>query len=145
MRGDQHQNYQGGRYVPRSDREYVTVLKEDHPRAHHGRVKEHILVAEAIVGGPLPDRAEVHHENGNKKDNRPENLTVCLSRKDHMVREARARRLRDLGSLDIRRCTDCHTVKALDEFHRNKNNWDGRNGICKGCVRVRQKGTGNRS
>lgn len=145
MRGEQHQNYRGGRYVPKSDREYVTILKEDHPRAHRGRVKEHIVVAEQAVGGPLPEGAEVHHENGDKLDNRPENLTVCLSRKEHMVREAKLRRLGDLGSLDLRRCSDCKAVKALTEFHQNKNKWDGRNHVCKQCVRVRSKAYGNRA
>lgn len=145
MRGEKHQNYRNGRYVPESDREYVTVLKEGHPRAHHGRVKEHILVAEAKLGGPLPVGAEVHHENGDKKDNRPENLTVCHSRKEHMVREAKLRRLKDLGSLDVRRCTDCEAVSPLGDFHRNKNNWDGRHHVCKECMRVRTRAYANRA
>lgn len=138
MRGELHPNYSGGRYVPKGN-DYVTTLQPGHKRAHRGRVKEHILVAEKMIGGELPAGAEIHHENGNKQDNRPENLVVCPTRKDHMVREAKARRLRDLGSLELRRCTNCEKVKPIDQFHRSKANWDGRNGTCKECACARAK------
>jgi HNH endonuclease len=29
----------------------------------------------------------VHHENGNTKDNRPENITVCSSQRAHVLYE----------------------------------------------------------
>ncbi len=137
FRGDKHHWHKTGRHVPKGSNDYITVMARDHPKANQGKVREHILVAERIYGGPLPPGAEVHHVNGNKKDNRPENLEICLTRKDHRVAEAKSRRLRDFGSLDLRRCIDCHAVKALGEFHLSKKNWDGRTNLCKPCVAAR--------
>lgn len=95
-------------------------------------------MAERKLGGPLPAGAEVHHENGDKRDNRPENLSVCLSRKEHSVKEAKLRRLRDVGSLRFRRCIYCRETKPLDAFHKNKGNWDGRTNVCKECIQARR-------
>lgn len=44
---------------------------------------EHRIVMEQILGRILSHNEDVHHINGNKRDNRPENLVV-MSRKVHM-------------------------------------------------------------
>ena len=53
---------------------------------------EHRLVAEQMVGRSLSDAEVVHHINGNKIDNRPENLMI-LSQSEHMkIHASRKRR-----------------------------------------------------
>lgn len=54
---------------------YIVVIMPEHPRADmNGCVFEHIVIWEEANGRPVGDGYCVHHINGIKDDNRPENL-----------------------------------------------------------------------
>jgi hypothetical protein len=70
--GEKNLNWKGGFNISGG---YVRVLYPEHPKAYCGigYVKRCELIWEAVYGA-VPDGWEVHHVNGNKTDDRIENL-----------------------------------------------------------------------
>jgi len=85
--GAENGNWQGGKTL--HQRGYVYTTAPDHPRQHNGYVFEHIIVAEKMLGRHLNDSEVVHHKNGDRADNRPENLKVFSSTAEHTRYHAR--------------------------------------------------------
>jgi hypothetical protein len=72
--GSQHPNWNGGIAYHCG---YRMLLRPQHPAAwKEGYVYEHRLVMENILGRSLYAHEQVHHINGNRSDNRPENLEL---------------------------------------------------------------------
>ena len=59
---------------------YIYLTKPDHPNAwKNGLVAEHICVMAEKLGRPLLPGENVHHKNGVRHDNRPENLELWVT------------------------------------------------------------------
>jgi hypothetical protein len=96
QRGDKNPAWKGGRHMRG---EYWNIWCPDHPRNNGGYVYEHILVYERTYLPPcqyLPLSILVHHDNGIKTDNRPENLIAVPRGKHNKLLPVMAKRIRDL-------------------------------------------------
>lgn len=96
-RGAEHPSWKGGRI--KTPFGYVLVYAPEHPRHNsRGYIPEHILVWEQTHGRELPKGWEVHHLNGTKDDNRPENLLGLPSRQHKQIIRSMRQRIRELES-----------------------------------------------
>lgn len=64
---------------------YKMVIKKGHPRANdHGYVREHILVMEEKLGRFVTKDESIHHIDGDKMNNHPDNLEIFSSHTEHL-------------------------------------------------------------
>ncbi|MGO9374045.1 MAG: HNH endonuclease [Syntrophobacteraceae bacterium] len=103
--GELNPSWKGGSRV--DSQGYKEILLREHSRAQsNGYVGEHILVAEKVLGKPLPERAQVHHHNGDKTDNYG-NLVICQDDAYHKLIERRTKAYFACGHADWRKCQFC--------------------------------------
>lgn len=92
-----------GKPVRKTQQGYLVVFEPTHPRSYrHGYVLEHRHVMEQKIGRLLEPGEVVHHINGKKWDNRPENLELMehgahSSLTGMELREARAEMAAELA------------------------------------------------
>jgi hypothetical protein len=102
------------------------------------RKREHVAIAEQVLGRPLPKGACVHHIDGNKANNSHDNLVICENQTYHFLLHSRAKLLaaaKDQGvSPDGRKvCFACHKALPKEDFVRSKNRRGGLYGKCRKC------------
>jgi len=89
MRGSNNPRWKDGMY--HHDGGYIRLLHPEHPMANKNRyIPVHRLIMSQIEGRNLDPEEIVHHRNGIKTDNRPENLEL-MTKSEHMKLHSTAR------------------------------------------------------
>lgn len=123
-RGENHHKYNNG---ISNHREYIIIYKPDHPNAQKsGWIPEHRYIMSQFIGRSLEPNEEVHHINGNEKDNRIENLQLVTS-SEHTI-------IHNSMNMDNRVCLLCG-ITQKERIGINKRRWTKhKNGIiCNRC------------
>lgn len=90
---ENHPGWKGG--IKTGKGGYILIKKPDHPNADsEGYVKRSRLVVEQLIGRYLNRNELVHHINGIKTDDSPENLEV-LSREAHAKKHFDSKKMLD--------------------------------------------------
>ena len=80
--GKDHPSWKGGKYI--NDSGYILTLHRNHPSGvKKPYLREHRLILEAHLGRILTKDEIIHHKNGDKTDNRVENLMI-VTRSEHI-------------------------------------------------------------
>ncbi len=89
-----------------------------------GKLKyEHRLIAERVLGKPLPPGAEMHHVDGNRLNNAHSNLVICQNTTYHKLLHTRQQALNATGDPRKRRCVRCFQwddVKNMAHHSQNE-------------------------
>jgi len=98
--------WKGGKI--RDHQGYALIRDVTHVRASSiGYVKESLLIAENILGKPLPKDAIIHHIDGVRDNNAPINLVVCQDHFYHRLIHVRTRAFNACGFSHYRSCKCC--------------------------------------
>jgi hypothetical protein len=112
-KGEKHGNWRGG--TTHTSRGYKLIKSHGHPRADKcGYIKEHILIAEKVLGKSLPLEAVIHHHT-------PNQLIVCQDQAYHLYIHQREKAYRACGHANWRKCQFCKQYDGPNKMYITKN------------------------
>ena len=76
----------------------------------------HALIVERILGRALPKGVEIHHVDGNGRNNEKSNLVVCPNHSYHSLLHMRSEALGACGDANWRKCRFCKKWDAPEKL-----------------------------
>ena len=74
---------------------------------YDGGITAHKVIAEKVLGRPLPKDAEIHHADGNGLNNQHSNLVICPDHAYHALLHRRQKALDACGNANWLPCAFC--------------------------------------
>lgn len=99
----------------------------------------YVQIAEHTLGHSLPEKAVVHHVDGERRNNQTNNLVILQSQGEHSRLHKRMRILWAGGNPWTQQiCVTCQQVKDLTDFSTRKATSNGFSLECRRCVADRR-------
>ena len=117
---ENNNNWRGGR--SKTQHGYILIrVGVDHPMADvRGYAYEHRIVAAQKLGRLLLPGEKVHHTDGDKENNDPENIEVVVGNADHFLRHRKAGSNRRLpGESNIEASCLCGCGRKFMKYDNN--------------------------
>lgn len=88
-----------------------------------GKVYQPHLVVDSIAPGVYqPEKGhKIHHVDGNKYNNEPNNLVLCEDESYHRLLHTRTRALKECSNANWRKCNICKGYDSLDKLLTREN------------------------
>ena len=77
---------------------------------------EHVLIVERLIGKALPKGVEIHHVDGNGRNNSHSNLVVCPNHAYHSLLHMRITARNACGNAEWRKCCFCKKWDAPENL-----------------------------
>lgn len=127
--GVKNGNWKGGRTVMSSGYVGVRVPDGHHLRMNNGYAYEHRMVAEEKLGRKLGSEEIVHHIDGNKTNNSPDNIEVLKTRFHHKVEHRTSGKERrmpgETNPMIVCACGCGRHMFKFDQLGRARKYWSG--------------------
>lgn len=107
-------------------------------RMIHGK-SEHRQIIEEILGKKIPSKSVVHHIDGERSNNKKDNLILCDSSGYHKILHTRAEALKESGHGNWKKCAFCKTYDDPIKMYVRKN---GNQAWHRECMRISKKTSG---
>ena len=124
-------DYEGQAVTRDSKSGYLKVSTKE------GKKFLHLLIVERLTGVKLFKTPHiVHHVDGDKLNNSPDNLVILENQQEHMRLHQRKRIQDRGGDWRVQKiCSSCKTLLMHSHFPKNKSAPDGLHAVCKECLR----------